>query len=577
MFETLPLILFIKLGSFYYFRLFSGFWRYVSMDDLIQIIKASLMGSVLFLILVVFLKGLTGFPRSIFLLDWMICTGLVSGARMVNRFFRELSKGDNKPDKISKGLIYGAGEAGILVLKELRDNLDIEVTGFIDDDPVKRGMNIYGKKVLGRGDEISDISEKYAIDTIVIAMPKLGGSEIRQIISQCTLSGLNVKILPGLYKLLSGEIEIKLREVKPEDLLGRETVKIDQEDVRKYVEDKTVLITGAAGSIGSEISRQVAKYFPQRMILVDHNENDLYFLEREFDDSSSDMEIEYISADIKEIPVLKNTFSKYKPDIVFHAAAFKHVPLMESNPSSAVKNNVICSRNLIYASDHYGVERFVLISSDKAVNPTNIMGATKRITEMIMQAKSRKSRTKFMAVRFGNVLGSKGSVVPLFKKQIEEKRRVTVTHPEARRFFMSVGEAVQLVLQAGALGEGGEVFVLDMGEQIKISELARNLIMLSGYKPDEDITIEYIGLRPGEKLFEEPLHDSEKDTATRNEKIYIARPDDIDIKWLLKRVKELDVLSKRMRNSAIIEKIQEIVPAYRNGGTSLLKRQDAEK
>ncbi|MBU1852332.1 MAG: polysaccharide biosynthesis protein, partial [Candidatus Omnitrophica bacterium] len=318
----------------------------------------------------------------------------------------------------------------------------------------------------------------------------------------------------------------------------------------------------AAGSIGSEITRQIARFSPKRLVLIDYNENDLYFLERELRSKNPGLLLSVFTADFKEVGVLKHVFPRFKPRIVFHAAAFKHVPLMEENPAAAVQNNIIGSRNIIYASEHYGVERFVLISSDKAVNPTNVMGASKRVTEMIMQAKARKSRTKFMAVRFGNVLGSKGSVVPLFKKQIEEERRVTVTHPEARRFFMSVKEAVQLVLQAGAIGCGGEIFILDMGEQIKITDFARNLISLSGLIPDKDVAIEYIGLRPGEKLYEETLHDTEKDMATKHEKIFITQPNDFDNRKLRKQIKEIERIAGLMNSEDIVAKLREIVPLY---------------
>ena len=560
---TLPVIVLIKVGAFYYFGLFAGLWKYVSMDDLWQILKANAVATVVFVLFIVFSGAFAGFPRSVLILDWILCVGFLSGVRFFTRSLRE----GYSVKRTNKGniriLIIGAGDSGIVVLKELKKSDMAEVVGFIDDDPGKKGMKIHGQKVFGSKNDIADIVIKHRITQIVIAIPSAGGKVIREIISLCQFPEVKVKIVPGLQEIFSGEMEVKLKDVEAVDLLGRETVEINKEDIKAYVKGKVVLVTGGAGSIGSEIVRQALTFNPAKLVVVDYNENDLYFLEREIRKKYPKSDIAMIAADIAEIGVLKAVFSRFRPEIVFHAAAFKHVPLMEENPASAVANNIIGSRNLMYASEHYGVDRFVLISSDKAVNPTNVMGATKRVSEMVMQAKSKKSKTKFMAVRFGNVLGSKGSVVPLFKKQIEEDRCVTITHPEARRFFMSVKEAVQLVLQAGAIGHGGEIFVLDMGEQINITDFARNLINLSGLKPDKDVAIEYIGLRPGEKLYEEMLHDSEKDLATKHEKIFVAQPEEFDAHLLAQKVKELEKLAKLMDGGRIKGKLMEIVPGYR--------------
>jgi FlaA1/EpsC-like NDP-sugar epimerase len=533
------------------------------MDDLVRILKANIVSTGVFVLFMVFTRGLMGFPRSVFVLDWGLCVGIVAGVRFVNRGLRERFRPMSRRSSI-KTLIIGAGEAGILVLRELNKNPGFDIIGFIDDDPRKASIRLHGKKVLGKREDIRHIVDRYGIQEIIIAIPSAKGEIIRDVISYCQFPSVKVKIVPGMYKILSGELQIKLRDVQPEDLLGRESVKVDEQEIEDYVKGKIVLVTGAGGSIGSELSRQIAQYSPAGLILIDYNENDLYFLERELKDKYKKYNINAIASDFKDISVLKHVFARFRPQIVFHAAAYKHVPLMEENPAAAVKNNVIGSRNIIYASDHYGVESFVLISSDKAVNPTNVMGATKRIAEMIVQAKAAKSKTKFIAVRFGNVLGSKGSVVPLFKKQIEERRKVTVTHPDARRYFMSVKEAVQLVLQASAIGKGGEILVLDMGEQIKISDFAKNLITLSGYKPDKDVFIEYIGLRKGEKLFEETLHDTEKDSATKNEKIFIAQPDNFDIRSIIRQVKDLEKLANFMLYDEVIDKIKEIVPSFAN-------------
>ena len=440
--------------------------------------------------------------------------------------------------------------------------MNYDIVGFVDDNPSKRGMKLHGRKILGGKEDIGSLVEKHEIKEIVLAMPSQKGEVIRDVVSYCQQPGVKLQIVPGMYKILKGELQIKLREVQPEDLLGRETVEVDEAGIEKYIKGKVVLVTGGAGSIGSEIVKQVAGYSPGKLILIDHNENDIYFLQREIEIKFPDVAFIVLTADCTKYSVLKHTFSKFRPEIVFHAAAFKHVPLMEDNPSAAIKNNVIGSRNLIYAAEHYGVERFVLISSDKAVNPTNVMGATKRMAEMVLQAKARKSKTKFIAVRFGNVLGSKGSVVPLFKKQIEEDRKITVTHPDAKRFFMSIMEAVQLVLQAGEIGNSGEIMVLDMGEQINIADFAKNLIRLSGFTPDKDVMIEYIGLRPGEKMYEETLHDTEKDMATKHEKIFVTNPADFDIKHLNKQIKILKKLARLMDNQKIREKIKSIVPSY---------------
>ncbi len=559
--STLPGLLVIKLVVFYYFGLYSGLWRYVSMDDLLRIIKANIVSTSCFIVFVVFLHGFVGFPRSIFVLDLVLCIGFLSGVRLLTRLLRE-GYYPIPSDGAIKTLIVGAGESGILVLKELRHNKKVDIIGFIDDDASKKGMHIHGKKIFGNRTQMPEIVTKHNINEIIIAIPSARGSVIRDIISNCQFPGVKVKIVPGLSKIISGEVEIKLREVRPEDLLGRETIKIDKGEISRYVRDKVILITGAGGSIGSEIAKQALHFSPKQLILIDYNESDLYFLQREMENEKVQTDIHAIAADFKDIGVLKHVFSRFNPQIIFHAAAFKHVPLMETNPSSAVKNNVIGSRNIIYAAEHYGVESFVLISSDKAVNPTSVMGATKRISEMILQAKSGTSKTKFIAVRFGNVLGSKGSVVPLFRKQIEENGRVTITHPDAKRYFMSVYESVQLVLQASAIGKGGEIFILDMGDQIRIKELAENLIILSGLRPGKDVKIDYIGLRQGEKLSEEMILDLEKDKATRCDKIFVTQPGEVDIHKIIKQVKELEKLADLMDNTKIIEKIKEIVPSY---------------
>ncbi|MDD5428207.1 MAG: nucleoside-diphosphate sugar epimerase/dehydratase [Candidatus Omnitrophica bacterium] len=558
-FKTLPVLIIAKLAVFYYFGIFEGLWRYVGMDDLWQIIKANCAATAVFFAGEVLMHGLQGFPRSVFIVDFVMCTSMISGVRFFTRLFRERYKpaGSKKQKKV---VIVGAGEAGILALKEYRNNPGAgEVVGFIDDDPVKHNATIRGVKILGGRIKIGDIIDRYGVEEIVLAIPSAKGEVVRDILSYCEMPNVKVKIIPGIQKILNGELQVKPRDVKPEDLLGRETVVIDKSEISHYIKDKKVLVTGAGGSIGSEICRQIVHFKPKEIVLFDHNENDVYFLVIEFKTKYPKINVKTVIGDIGDVGLLKQTFSRYRPQIVFHAAAHKHVPLMEENPSAAVKNNVIGSRNLIYAANHYGAERFVLISTDKAVNPINVMGMSKRIAEMILQAKSATSKTKFMAVRFGNVIGSAGSAIPLFKKQIEEGGPLTITHREAERYFMSVSEAALLVLQAGAIGKGGELFILDMGEQIKMLEIAKNLVALSGLVIYKDIDVKFIGLRPGEKLSEELLLDKEKDKVTKHQKIYMSRSEKFNSAKLHSEVKELARLANIMDDAKIVSKMKELV------------------
>jgi FlaA1/EpsC-like NDP-sugar epimerase len=566
--RTIPGIILIKGITFYYFGLYSSLWKHVSIDDVWQIIKANIVGTAWFVIFVFFVLGHVGFPRSVFVIDWGICVALISGVRFISRGIKD-SLVPRSYYKARKVLIVGAGEAGVMVLNELRKNISCDIVGFIDDDPAKKGMTIRGKKIFGGKDKIREVVDEYGIEEIILAMPSQKGSVIREMVACCKFPDVNLKIVPGMYKILSGELEVKFREVEPEDLLGRETVEIDEKEISSFVKGKAVLVSGAAGSIGAELCRQIALFEPASIVMIDLNENDTYFLELELKSRHPRLKIVVVMGDVRDVGLLRHVFTKNKPEIVFHAAAYKHVPMMEVIPSAAIKNNVIATRNLIYASGHYNVERFVYISTDKAVHPTSIMGITKRIGEMLVSAKNEKSKTKYMAVRFGNVIGSKGSVVPIFKEQIRKGGPVTVTHPDMCRYFMSVTEAVQLVLQAGALGSGGEIFILDMGEQIKIYDLAENIIVLSGFKPHDDIEIKVTGLRPGEKLFEETLHDTEKDLATRNDKIFVTDPGKFEIKRLIKDIKELDSYAKAMDERAIIRKIRSMVPVYDQFGDKI--------
>ncbi|MFA5160162.1 MAG: nucleoside-diphosphate sugar epimerase/dehydratase [Candidatus Omnitrophota bacterium] len=567
--RTLPFVLIVRLAALFYFKLNTSMWEYASVKDLIQIIKAVTVSSV-FIVAITMVTD-TGHPRSIFIIDWLFLTIALSGERFIIRLTRPLRwKMKHSPRHRIKVLVVGAGDAGEMLLREIiyQYGNHYEAVGLIDDEPKKYGKRIHGVKVLGTRKDITAIVNEHGVEEIIIAIPSASGEAIRGIIESCTIRDVRVKIVPGLQKILNGNLEIKIRDVSPEDLLGRETVRVNLAEIRSYIKGRRVLVTGASGSIGSELSRQIAGFSPSKLMLLDHNENDIYFLEIELKRLYPGLAIHPILGDVRDISLLKKIFSKLRPQLVFHAAAFKHVPLMEASPAAAVKNNVISTRNLIYASSHYGVERFVFISSDKAVNASSVMGVTKRIGEMMLQARSKKSGTKFMAVRFGNVLGSKGSVVPLFKQQIERGGPVTVTHPDMKRYFMSAKEAVQLVLQAGAFGKGGEVFVLDMGEQIKIADLANNLIFLSGLTPDKDIKVDFIGLRPGEKLYEELLLDAEKDKVTKNDKIYINQPKEFNSFTLMRNIRELEKLANLMENKKIVQKIREMVPSYCPGKES---------
>lgn len=551
-----------RISLFVVFGMYQWSFRYASVSEAISVLRSVTIGT-LVLIAIAFFMQRTEVGRSVLLIDYLACLFFIGISRFAPRAlikFRQI-----KYSKLKKVIIVGAGAAGEMITREMINakKRAYHPIGFVDDDPNKLNSRIHGIRVLGKIDDIGVVIKKNNVEEIIIAIPSASGKTIRDIISKCGSAEVGIKTVPELHKILTGEVTIKnIRDVKPEDLLGRETVNINTEDIGSFIRDKIVLITGAGGTIGSELSRQIIKFDPKSMILFDLNENNVYFLEMELMANHHNSELKVIVGDIKDIGLLKNVFSRYKPQIVFHAAAHKHVPLMEENPIAAVKNNIFGTRNLIYASEHYRAEKFVMISTDKAVNPTSVMGASKRIAEMMVQAKSKTARTKFMAVRFGNVIGSSGSVVPIFKQQIESGKPLTVTHPEVKRFFMSASEAAQLVMQAGVIGKNGEILILDMGEQIKILDLAKNLIILSGLKPNEDVEIRFIGLRKGEKMKEELLLDLEHDKATKHDRIYIAQPSDYDPMRLRKDIKVLEKLANLMDEDGIIDKITDMVPGY---------------
>lgn len=463
-----------------------------------------------------------------------------------------------------KVIVVGAGEAGTAIIKELQatDKTDMNPVAILDDDPSKFGVRICGVPVVGTTYDVAETVKKYDATRILVAMPSVPAKIIKEVLFRCQVPRVVVQTLPGIYQLASGAVSIeKIRNVDVQDLLGREQVKVNLEEIGSYLKGRTVLVTGGGGSIGSELCRQIAASEPKQLIIFDIYENNAYDIEQELRRHHPELNLLVLIGSVRDEGKLKDLFEKYRPEIVFNAAAHKHVPLMETSPNEAVKNNVFGTLNVARCADAYGSLRFVQISTDKAVNPTNIMGATKRICEMIVQTIGRHSKTEFVAVRFGNVLGSNGSVIPLFKKQIEEGGPVTITHKEIVRYFMTIPEAVSLVLQAGAYAKGGEIYVLDMGEQVKIYDLARNLIRLSGYEPEVDIPIECTGLRPGEKLYEERLMDEEGMQKTANESISIGKPLEMDEENLFHKLDELKKAAYAEAEN-MKDLVHELVPTY---------------
>ncbi len=555
----------IKLIVFRFFKLYSSLWRYASIYELMNIGSAVVISNSIALAFAFITQQ--SVPRSIFIIAMLTDVFFVCSIRFGYRIFRRMVKGEIIRLTDSKRiLVIGSGDTAALVIKEMKLHPELKSNPVVilSEDKTITGRKLNGVSVLGSLEKIEEIVSKHSIDEIIIAMPSSSKSKINHIYSLCSKTHCGIKILPSVSQLIDQSVIIqKLRNVKIEDLLGRDPINLKNSELKLFINDNAVLVTGGGGSIGSELCRQIASFKPSKLLILDNYENNAYDIQNELIALYPELRIETIIANVREKHRLEEVFKMHKPQIVFHAAAHKHVPLMEANPVEAIKNNVIGTMNVAECADKFEVERFVLISTDKAVNPTNIMGATKRIAEMVIQALDKQSKTEFVAVRFGNVLGSNGSVIPLFKKQIEQGGPVTVTHPDIIRYFMTIPESVQLVLQAGAMAQGGEIFVLDMGEPVKIVDLARNLIKLSGYEPDEDIKIEFTGLRPGEKLFEELLLEEEGLQSTTNNKIFVAKPIYIDFD-LLKR--EIDCLMKSAsRNEkSVFEYIKVIVPTYKN-------------
>lgn len=526
--RLLPVFMLVRLGCFYFFRLYHRVWKYASVSELLNIGLSVLTGSAVNGTITFFLMNSSKvpLPRSLFVIESMLTFFLVGFSRYVWRVFRDYNARRLFIGNSVKVLIVGAGSAGVSLMKELlrKEDEAVDVIGFIDDNIEKENMIIAGKPVLGNRYRIPEIVRTYNIDEIIIAIPSSSRKSIREIVEICHRMDVEIKILPAMYEILNGSVRVSpVREVRIEDLLGREPIVLDLKAMEEHIKDKVVLITGAGGSIGSELCRQAAKLSPACILMLDNSENNMYEIDMEMRNGYGSVERKRIVVDVRDRKAVENVFRHYRPHLVFHAAAHKHVPLMEENACEAVKTNIWGTYNAAGMAHEYGAEKFVLISTDKAVNPTSIMGATKRGAEMIIQHMDSVSGTNFVAVRFGNVLGSRGSVIPLFRKQIARGGPVTVTHKDMTRYFMTIPEAVQLVIQAGAMAKGGEIFVLDMGEQVRIVDLAETLIRLSGFEPYTDIPIEFVGIRKGEKLYEELLVDKKRCDFTRHKQIFVEK------------------------------------------------------
>ena len=580
--KILPFILITKFVCFYFFDLYRGMWRYTSIADLINIIKASTIASLLIISFILFRTRFEGFARSVFVIDWCLTILFISAFRLSVRLYFERFGKDKfwkvvkqilsspfikKVSNRKRLLIIGAGDCAEKIFRELRDNarLKYNVVGFLDDNPVKLGKKIHGIPVLGCIKDIKAVARQARVDEMLIAISSASSKQMRTIVAHCKESNITFKTVPGMGELIDGRVTINaIREVTYKDLLGREAVVLDEEEIGSHIKGRRVMVTGAGGSIGSELCRQICRFRPELLVLYEIAESPLYEIELELKQSFSYITVIPLLANIQNKHELEKAIKDYKPQIIFHAAAYKHVPMLELQPWKAVENNIVGSLNLMDAAKKFNVERFIFVSTDKAVRPTNVMGASKRVAEMLVQNHNglSASDTRFIIVRFGNVVGSVGSVLPLFKKQIAKGGPVTVTHPDVMRYFMTIPEASQLILEAAAIGKGGEILLLDMGVPIKIDDMARDLIRFSGFEPDEDIMIDYIGLRPGEKLYEELITEGEGIVPTKHEKIMVLKGTGTDQILLNGKINELIQLARDHDGKGIKAKLQEIVPEY---------------
>jgi len=553
----------MQIGIFYLCGLYRSLWEYAGIEEMMQIFLAALAAGCLGC-----LSGLiTGnrYPISVCISSCILMFLSVGGSRVSYRYLRRIKNMKlRKSKETNRIMVIGAGSAGSMLIKEMKNHTEMNSVPVVavDDDKRKRGTRINGIPVMSGRNKIKELVKKYNISDIIVAIPSASKKDMSEILRLCKETKCRVKMLPNVLEMFNGQVSVKqLREVNIEDLLGREEIKLNMDKISGYLKDEIVLVTGGGGSIGSELCRQIAKFGPKKLIIFDIYENNAYDLQNELLYTyKGQLDLEVLIGSCRDRIRLKEVFEKYKPGVVFHAAAHKHVPLMEGSPSEAIKNNVFGTLNTARRADDYGAKKFILVSTDKAVNPTNIMGASKRLAEIIVQSMNRMSKTKFAAVRFGNVLGSNGSVIPLFQKQILQGGPVTVTHPDIIRYFMTIPEAARLVIQAGALAEGGEVFVLDMGEPVKIADLAKDLIRLSGLEPDIDVKIEYTGLRPGEKLYEELLMAEEGLEATAHKKIFIGKQSDMSFKEVIMCIKALE--NSMESDDMLRETMAKLVPTY---------------
>ncbi len=558
--RCLPIDIAITIAVLAVFKLYNRVWTYAGIDEMISTFKASLVIEALYV--VYRLLWSIDMPRSFYVFNWVFLFILLAGARLSIRLFKQFRKKYRKTGEKRNVMIVGAGSAASLLIKELEFGPgSSRIVCIIDDNPAKKGKYIHGFPIVGGRSDIPRMADKYDVDEIIIAIPSASPTVTRDILSICQETNAKLKILPAISASLTESLSRTVREVNYEDLLGRDAVIIENPELAEFVAGRTIMVTGGGGTIGSELCRQVIANKPAKLLVVDIYENGAYELQMELARYYPEADIEVLIASVRDYDRLEDIFKRYRPDVVYHAAAHKHVPLMEFSPNEAVKNNCKGTLNMVRLADKYEVKRFVLISTDKAVRPTNVMGATKRICEMIVQTYSRMSDTEFVAVRFGNVLGSNGSVIPLFLKQIAAGGPVTLTHKEITRFFMTVSEAVSLVLQAGLLAKGGEIFVLDMGQPVKIYDLAVNLIKMKGYVPGKDIKIEIVGLRPGEKLYEELLMAEEGLESTPNDLIFIGQPIDIDREEFLEKLDKLIAIAQT-NSDDIKHEIEKICDTY---------------
>jgi len=568
--KTLPWVVPVKMAFFFLFHLYRGMWRYTSLVDLANVLKAVTAASVAVVLVLLFTFHFQGFSRSVYIIDFVLTFLLVAGVRVLSRLLftgslRALWNWRGVHGQAFKSLlIIGAGNAGEKVLREISDNrqLRLHPVGFLDDDPAKRGRSIHGVPVLGAVSDIDRVPVLF--DEILIAIPSADGESMRRIVDACERTGRRYRTMPGLGELIDRRVSVQaVRDVTLADLLGREEVHLDRASIEACLKGKRILVTGAGGSIGSELVRQIGRFDPESLALVEFSEYHLFRIESEIRQKNPGLDLRSELVDVRNRPALERVFRLFRPQVVFHAAAYKHVPMQELQPWEAVFNNVRGSRNVMELALQEGAERFVLVSTDKAVRPTSVMGATKRVAELLVESMNGRGGTRFLAVRFGNVLGSSGSVVPLFQEQISRRLPVTVTHPEMTRYFMTIPEAAQLILQAAAMGNGGEIFILDMGRPVRIVDMAKDLIRLSGMEPDRDIPIRFIGLRPGEKIHEELITDGEGIVPTEHGKILVLKGGTWEWAALQVRVEKLLEAAATYDGDGIRRALMETLPEYR--------------